>query len=123
MEDRMRHIPGPQPGPGRTVPQDGIASGTREAARVSRERRRPSLPSSLEAAPEPHSADEQTLIELRRKVQDGELLSASAERLLWKMRFNGHLTVVVQNGRVLKSGYEEGYFRRRSDLRALLVDV
>ena len=64
------------------------------------------------------TSDERTLIELRRKVQSGELLSASTERLLLKMRFNGHLTIVVHKGRVLKSGYEEGYFRQSNDLEA-----
>jgi hypothetical protein len=28
------------------------------------------------------------------------------------LRFTGRLSVVVQNGEVLKSGYEEGYFRQ-----------
>jgi hypothetical protein len=67
-------------------------------------------------------SDEKTFLELRRKVQSGELLSASTERLLWKMRFNGHLTVLIQRGRVIKSGYEEGYFRRKNDLGGLLLD-
>ncbi len=62
------------------------------------------------------SADERVFLELRRKVQESELLAASTERLLQKMKFNGRLTVVVQNGRVFKSGYEEGYFRRKNDL-------
>jgi hypothetical protein len=35
------------------------------------------------------------------------------ERLLWSLHFTGRVSVVVQNGRVLKSGYEEGYFRQR----------
>jgi hypothetical protein len=52
-------------------------------------------------------------LEIRRKVRDSELLSASVEKLLWQVRFNGRLSVVVQNGRVLRSGYEEGLFRRR----------
>ena len=52
-------------------------------------------------------------LEIRRKVKDSELLSASFERLLWQVRFSGRLSVVVQNGRVLRSGYEEGLFRRR----------
>ena len=52
-------------------------------------------------------------LEIRRKVQDSELLSASVEKLLWQVRFSGRLSVVVQNGRVLRSGYEEGLFRRR----------
>ncbi len=56
-------------------------------------------------------------IEFRRKVQDLELLSASTVRLLERLQFTGRLTVVVQNGTVLKSGYEEGYFSRRQDTR------
>lgn len=60
---------------------------------------------------------EQALVELRRKVQDSELLSRSIEQLLLRLNFNGRLTVVVQNGRVLKSGYEEGYFHRKDDDR------
>jgi hypothetical protein len=35
------------------------------------------------------------------------------ERLLQDLRFTGRLSVIVQNGRILKSGYEEGYFRSR----------
>jgi len=35
------------------------------------------------------------------------------ERLLLSLRFTGRVSVVMQNGRVLKSGYEEGYFRQR----------
>ena len=61
---------------------------------------------------------ERQFTEFRRKVQESELLSAAVERLLLKLRFSGRLSVVVQNGRVLKSGYEEGYFRRRHDLRS-----
>jgi len=59
-----------------------------------------------------------TFLELRRKVQDGgsELLSASTTRLLESLKFTGRLTVVIQNGQILKSGYEEGYFRRKEDL-------
>ena len=34
------------------------------------------------------------------------------ERLLLSLRFTGKVSVVMQNGRVLKSGYEEGYFRQ-----------
>jgi len=52
-------------------------------------------------------------LEIRRKVKESELLSASVEKLLWQVRFSGRLSVVVQNGRVLRSGYEEGLFRRR----------
>jgi hypothetical protein len=34
--------------------------------------------------------------------------------LLLSLRFTGKVSVVMQNGRVLKSGYEEGYFRQRA---------
>lgn len=53
-----------------------------------------------------------TFVEFRRKVRDAEVLSAAMERLLNLLQFTGRLSVVVQNGRVLKSGYEEGYFRQ-----------
>jgi len=66
----------------------------------------------------PPTAD-QTFLEFRRKVQDAELLSSSIERLLLALHFSGRLMVVVQNGRVLKSGYEEGYFRRRNEVPLL----
>jgi hypothetical protein len=56
-----------------------------------------------------------TFLELRRKVQNSDLLSASTERLLQSLHYTGRLTIVVSNGRVLKSGYEEGYFRRKDD--------
>jgi hypothetical protein len=49
--------------------------------------------------------------EFRRKVRSAEVLSAAMERLLWSLHFTGRVSVVVQNCRVLKSGYEEGYFR------------
>ena len=61
------------------------------------------------------SADEKNFLELRRKVQESELLSAATERLLCKMKFNGRLTVVAHNGRVFKSSYEEGYVRRKEE--------
>jgi len=67
---------------------------------------------SHDAIPE----SERGFSELRRKVRESELLSASLVRLLRDLHFNGKLTVVVQNGQILKSGYEEGYFRRRGDL-------
>lgn len=50
--------------------------------------------------------------EFRRKVRSAELLSAAMQRLLQAIQFNGRLSVVVKNGHVLKSGYEEGYFRQ-----------
>ncbi len=63
--------------------------------------------------------EEQAFVEFRRKVRATELLSSSVERLLLQLQFTGRLSVVVQNGRVLKSGYEEGYFTRRNDARAI----
>lgn len=60
--------------------------------------------------------EEQTFVEFRRKVRAAEMLSAAMERLLRAIGFTGRLTMVVQNGRVLKSGYEEGYFNQRSRL-------
>lgn len=62
---------------------------------------------------------ERQFLEFRRKVRDSEMLSTSTERLLLGLRFTGRLSVVVQNGRVLKSGYEEGYFSRRKDVRMI----
>ena len=64
-------------------------------------------------------AEEQAFVEFRRKVRSSELLSSSVERLLQLLQFSGRLSVVVQNGRVLKSGYEEGYFTRRKDARSI----
>jgi hypothetical protein len=51
-------------------------------------------------------------VEFRRKVRAAEVLSAAMEHLLQSLNFSGKLSVVVQNGRVLKSGYEEGFFRQ-----------
>lgn len=56
----------------------------------------------------------QTFAEFRRKVRAAEVLSAAIEQLLRNLHFSGKISVVVQNGRVLKSGYEEGYFRQAS---------
>jgi hypothetical protein len=63
------------------------------------------------------SGDERAFAEFRRKVRESEMLSGSMMRLLQRVRFSGRLSVVVQNGRVLKSGYEEGYFTRKKDQR------
>jgi hypothetical protein len=61
------------------------------------------------------SEEERGFGEFRRKVRASELLSASLEKLLSAIHFTGRVSVVVQNGRVLKSGYEEGYFRSRPE--------
>ena len=57
-------------------------------------------------------SEENNFVEFRRKVRSAEMLSSAMERLLRQLHFTGRLSVVVQNGRVLKSGYEEGYFRQ-----------
>ena len=57
--------------------------------------------------------EERSFVEFRRKVRSAEVLSAAMERLLRNLHFTGKLSVVVQNGTVLKSGYEEGYFRQQ----------
>ena len=72
------------------------------------------VPSSSESSKE---NDERAFAEFRRKVRESEMLSSSMMRLLLRVRFSGRLSVVVQNGRVLKSGYEEGYFTRKKDQR------
>jgi hypothetical protein len=56
--------------------------------------------------------DESSFVEFRRKVRAAEMPSSAMERLLRQLKFTDRLNVVVQNGRVLKSGYEEGYFRQ-----------
>ena len=56
--------------------------------------------------------EERSFVEFRRKVRAAEILSAAMQKLLQVIHFNGRLSVVIQNGQVLKSGYEEGYFRQ-----------
>jgi hypothetical protein len=63
--------------------------------------------------------DDQNFAEVRRKVQRAELLSAAVEKLLRSARFSGRLSIIVKNGCILKSGYEEGYFTRRQDERMI----
>ena len=65
------------------------------------------------------TTEEKNFAEMRRKVRRAEVLSAAMEKLLRSLRFSGRLSVVVQNGTILKSGYEEGYFTRRQDDRML----
>ena len=61
----------------------------------------------------PNTSEDVGFVEFRRKVRSAEVLSPAMEKLLWSLHFTGRVSVVVQNGRVLKSGYEEGYFRQR----------
>jgi hypothetical protein len=64
-----------------------------------------------------HDLESCSFTEFRRKVQELELLSAATLSLLAQLKFSGRVTVILQNGKVLKSGYEEGYFSRRTDKR------
>jgi hypothetical protein len=59
-----------------------------------------------------HECEEKNFGVFRSKVRSAEVLSAAMHRLLESLHFNGRLSVIVQNGQVLKSGYEEGYFRK-----------
>jgi hypothetical protein len=56
--------------------------------------------------------EEKNFVEFRRKVRAAEVLSGSMQNLLKSLRFSGRVSVVLQNGKVLKSGYEEGFFRQ-----------
>jgi len=58
--------------------------------------------------------EEKEFSEFRRKVKAAEVLSASMERLLFSLHFTGTVSVQLVNGRIQKSGYEEGYFRQKS---------
>ena len=59
-----------------------------------------------------HENEEKSFGEFRRKIRSAEVLSAAMQRLLQVIHFTGRVSVLVQNGQVLKSGYEEGYFRQ-----------
>lgn len=56
--------------------------------------------------------EEKNFAEFRRKVRSAEVLSASTGQLLRGLRFTGRLSIIVRDGLVLKSGYEEGYYRQ-----------
>ena len=62
--------------------------------------------------PPRENSEESNFGEFRRKVRSAELLSAATQRLLQAVNFNGRLSLLLQNGKVLKCGYEEGYFRQ-----------
>ncbi len=64
-----------------------------------------------------NASNETTFVEFRRKVRNSELLASAVLKLLKEIHFTGRLSVVIQNGSVLKSGYEEGYFTRKDDRR------
>jgi sulfur carrier protein ThiS len=64
-----------------------------------------------------NASNETTFVEFRRKVRNSELLALGVSQLLREIQFTGRLSVVIQNGTILKSGYEEGYFTRKDDRR------
>jgi hypothetical protein len=70
-----------------------------------------------------NTSEESNFVEFRRKGRSAEVLSGAVERLLRALHFTGRVSVVVQNGCVLKSGYEEGYFRNRSAAAALMAPL
>jgi len=67
-----------------------------------------------------YGEEERNFAEFRRKVRAAEILSASIEQLLRRVHFSGRLSLIVQNGQVLKSGYEEGYFRQAQKANTML---
>ena len=69
------------------------------------------LPEQPTTNQQSYKEEAQSFAEFRRKMQAAEVLSAAVVSLLRHLHFNGRLSVVVKNGYVLKSGYEEGYFR------------
>ncbi|HXM67130.1 MAG TPA: hypothetical protein VN911_10390 [Candidatus Acidoferrum sp.] len=70
-----------------------------------------------------NGSEEKAFVQFRRKVRAAEVLSASMEQLLRALRFSGRISVVVQNGTVLKSGYEEGFFRHRQSGSGMEAEV
>lgn len=69
------------------------------------------MPESSPQTSSPTRSD-QVFTEFRRKVKEAEVLSGSMQRLILALNFTGKVSVIIQNGRILKSGYEEGYFRK-----------
>jgi hypothetical protein len=66
-----------------------------------------------------NAASQTTFAEFRHKVRNSELLASDVSQLLREIRFSGRLSVVIQNGTILKSGYEEGYFTRKNEHRLI----
>jgi hypothetical protein len=52
--------------------------------------------------------------EFRRKLAMGELLSRSAEKLAFALRFSGRITITFHQGRITKTVLEEAYFPHRT---------
>ena len=64
--------------------------------------------------PIPETREEAVFTEFRRRIRDAEVLCTGMQKLLLAINFTGKVSVVVQNGRILKSGNEEGYFRQKT---------
>lgn len=64
--------------------------------------------------PLPEAHEETVFVEFRRRIREAEVLCTGMQKLLLALNFTGKVSVVVQNGRILKSGYEEGYFRQKT---------
>lgn len=64
--------------------------------------------------PSAEPREEAVFTEFRRRIRDAEVLCTGMQKLLLALNFSGKVSVVVQNGRILKSGYEEGYFRQKT---------
>lgn len=65
------------------------------------------------------SSDDGIFSEFRNKIRCGEIASAAVVSLLRRLKFTGRLSLIVQNGTILKAGYEEGYYRQRNDERLI----
>ena len=64
--------------------------------------------------PTQETREEAVFTEFRRRIRDAEVLCTGMQKLLLALNFSGKVSVVVHNGRILKSGYEEGYFRQKT---------
>ena len=65
------------------------------------------------------NTEDKTFAEFRRRMRENEVLQTAMEKLLRSLQFSGRLSVIVKNGTILKSGYEESYFTRRQDERMI----
>jgi hypothetical protein len=63
--------------------------------------------------------EDKYFVDFRRRIKEAEVLPEEMKLLMGHLKFSGRISVVVQNGRILKAGYEEGYFTRRQEHRLL----
>ena len=52
--------------------------------------------------PTQESLEEAVFTEFRRRIRDAEVLCTGMQKLLLALNFSGKVSVVVQNGRILK---------------------